>query len=115
MKTAEKIKIKGIVKYVYKKTGKAINDYNMIVDGDRILLAFSGGTDSVSLLKVLLMRRRVIPIDFEVAACFIKSKFHLKDQRGLLQYLEDVPARDRCREWPDDVSSIYRHQAGFPA
>jgi len=87
-----KIKLRGIVRQVYKKTGKAINDYRMIQEGDRILVGVSGGGDSLSLLKVLLLRKRHIPIDFELIACFIEANFIKGDKSLLEEYFrsEDI-------------------------
>ena len=70
-----KIKLRGIVRRVYKKTGRAISDYSMLSDKDRILVGVSGGKDSLSLLKALLMRRDHVPIDFELIPCFVDVEF----------------------------------------
>lgn len=51
--------------------GKAIGDYAMIQDGDRVLLGLSGGKDSLSLLHVLLDLQKKAPIKFSLAACTI--------------------------------------------
>ena len=51
--------------------GKAIGDYQMIRAGDRVLLALSGGKDSLSLLHVLLYLQTKSPVRFELAAATV--------------------------------------------
>jgi len=82
------VKLKGIVRCVYKKAGKAINDYNMIEDKDRILVGVSGGGDSLSLLKVILLRRIYLPIDFKVIACFVDTGFDKEMRPALEEYFK---------------------------
>lgn len=54
---------------------KAIQQYRMINDGDRILVGVSGGKDSLVLLKGLTLLRRFIGIEFEVVAATIDPGF----------------------------------------
>ena len=44
--------------YFLKKANKAVRDHNLIEEGDRISVTVSGGKDSLSLLKLLSIRRR---------------------------------------------------------
>jgi len=64
-------KDKGFLRKVISLSGKAISRYQMIEDGDKILVAVSGGKDSLSLLDILAERRRFIPIDYELHAIHI--------------------------------------------
>jgi len=57
------------------RIGKAIADYNLIEDKDRILVAVSGGKDSLTLLNLLKERQRWAPVRFELVAAHIKTDF----------------------------------------
>jgi tRNA 2-thiocytidine biosynthesis protein TtcA len=58
-------------KTLLRATGRALRDYDMIREGDRLLLALSGGKDSMSLLHVLLALRDKSPVRFELAAATV--------------------------------------------
>lgn len=74
---------------VSKKTGKAITDFDMIQDGDRIAVAVSGGKDSLSLMHVLRHRQRVSPVRFEFTAVHIDFEFKDFNAQVLADYLEE--------------------------
>jgi tRNA 2-thiocytidine biosynthesis protein TtcA len=54
-------------KSLLRQVGRAIADFDMIRDGDRILLGVSGGKDSLSLLQILQHLRTYAPVRFELA------------------------------------------------
>lgn len=58
-----------------RKVGRAIRDYRMIEEGDRILVAVSGGKDSYTLLDVLEKLRRRSPVRFEIVACTVDQGY----------------------------------------
>ena len=70
---------------IAKKTTKAIKDFNLIEDGDRVMVGLSGGKDSWALLQVLDELRQRAPIDFTLIAVNVDS--------GYKDYKHDVIAR----------------------
>src|ERR687883_666488 len=75
-----------------KKTTKAILDYQMIDDGDRVMVGLSGGKDSWALLKILDVLRRRAPIAFSLVAVNVDS--------GYKEYKHDlIAATCKARGW----------------
>lgn len=64
-----------IERRIRKKVGKAISDYTMISQGNKILVAISGGKDSIVLLKVLTDIKILAPIDFNLIPVHLETGF----------------------------------------
>lgn len=61
--------------YISTRIGKAIADYNLIEDNDRILVGVSGGKDSLTLLHLLNERKKWAPVDYELVVMHVETDF----------------------------------------
>jgi tRNA 2-thiocytidine biosynthesis protein TtcA len=64
--------------------------FDMIQDGDRLLLGLSGGKDSLSLLHILLEWRRKSPKKFDIEVCTIDPMTPSFDPSPLIPYVEGL-------------------------
>jgi len=64
-----------IYKSLNKSVGKAIHQYDMISDGDRIAVGLSGGKDSLAMMKILTDRLAFIPVKYRLFAIYLDPGF----------------------------------------
>src|SRR5215468_3334548 len=60
---------------IAKKTTKAIADFGLIEDGDRVMVGLSGGKDSWALIQILDVLRQRAPITFSIVAVNVNSGY----------------------------------------
>lgn len=85
----ESAKLQGKGFYISKKVGRAITDYHMLDEGDKIAVAVSGGKDSLTLLKILHQRQSFVPIKYSIVAVHIDSGSEKSLARKLKKYFKE--------------------------
>jgi tRNA 2-thiocytidine biosynthesis protein TtcA len=87
---AHRIDTNKLAKRLRRQVGQAIADYNMIEEGDRIMVCLSGGKDSYTLLDLLRQLRAKAPVRFELVAVHLDQKQPGYDAQVLPTYLRGI-------------------------
>ncbi|NGY06419.1 tRNA 2-thiocytidine(32) synthetase TtcA [Solimonas terrae] len=79
-----------LAKRLRRQVGQAIMDYNMIRDGDKVMVALSGGKDSYTMLDMLVQLQAKAPVKFELVAVNLDQKQPDFPEHVLPDYLRAV-------------------------
>lgn len=103
-------------KSLLRLVGKAISDFDMIQQGDRILLALSGGKDSLSLLHLLLHFQRHAPIKFRIGVTTIDTQADGFDPSPLIPYVKSLGlSYYYCREPIMELAQTHMKKTSYCA
>jgi tRNA(Ile)-lysidine synthase TilS/MesJ len=87
-------------KSLLRKVGRAIADYAMIRDGDRLLLGVSGGKDSLTLLHILGHLQTYAPVTFDLGVITVDPEVEGFDPHTLTRYYSDIGVQWHYEEQP---------------
>ena len=86
----EKREFNKLQKRLRRHVGQAIADYNMIQEGDKVMVCLSGGKDSYTMLDILISLQKSAPVKFDLVAVNLDQKQPGFPEHVLPEYLDSI-------------------------